>query len=88
MFGQNTITGMMCFDLKIYGSVFLGYVILFSRLLHHSPLKWTASWSYINYPSCVCLCGLGRKAVRAISFTFQGGIDFVNFYELVCICEL
>lgn len=88
MFRQNTITGIMCFGLKICGSVFLGYVILFSRLLHHSPLKWTASWSYVNYSSCTCLCGLGRKAVRAISFTFHGRIELVNCYELVHICEL
>jgi hypothetical protein len=88
VFRQNTITGMMCFGLKICGSDFLGYVILFSRLLHRSPLQWTASWSCSYYSSCTCLCGLGRKAVRAISFTFQGGIEFVNCYELVCVCEL
>lgn len=86
MFRQNTITGMICFGLKICGSVFFGYVILFSRLLHHSPLKWTASWSYINYSGCTCLCGLGRKDVRAISFTFQGGLSLliaVNYFVFV-----
>ena len=88
MFRQSTITGMMCFGLKTCGSVFLGNVILFSRLLHHSLLKWTASWSYVNYSSCACLCRLGRKAVRTMSFTFQVGIEFVTCYELYCICEL
>jgi hypothetical protein len=74
VFRRNTITGMMCYGLKVCGSVFLGNIFLFSSLLHLLPLKWTAPWSYINYSSCTCLCGLGRKVIGAITFSFLGGV--------------